>query len=1265
MAPPKVRAFNNTYAKTANDVNRDTLDASLRSFMDSGEDLFKDETFDGKSRNEVITRVRQNILRRMREENAASKASADAERTLHGRYSAKIVEKINEAKVIKREIQKSDADYAMIHGMNDVGDKARALQYLNDLIDQGNRDREADLQLLNAPAEEAPVQLQEGNAELNEENDQNDESQQGVDNEELNQGFDMGHEDEEAEEDPQQVQQRLWNMENHMLLPTRRRASGRGQVSEQSVRERESDLSYLIQLRTELQNTHVERKGKLAKFFSFVSIRSNSNRSKNEKRRTKLQNKLRSVHDEADKWARVRNAYAESVYKKHYDNYDRMAKSWYEMTQEYSVEGDGELPDDLVTKRTIPEDSAKAIVEYTGIYDDAGLNVLLNRVSTNPYAHIAPEDLPIKESKETKETDESGNRADRANHTKTHRKFVLYSETGANGLKTRYKFARDLMGRRSKRQFREGDKTALSLVNDADEGFFDDVYAGRAGLESDEVDINGRKLHSEKSAEVLKARVARNKQRVHGFFLNGEYYSDEEAEEGQKLATRHDLKYFGRRSFTKQEKAEKLREAIRKSAFFQHVNAATIQYYSSYNAADDYLDDVRDAIDEKWEKAEEKNADNGKEAVLERLMNDPDALSGLPKDLRGPAVFEYVKDKLLHPGENPFPAENPVSDAVVAWLSKSGDRASKLSLLTLLLAEDDSPALWRIARKLIIDGNGGVDSRTVKMAGRLPEQGQMMRMGLLDELINHQGRFSEFDLETPLGFIKPAGLSVTQQELDNKRGVGAWIKRNLLNGNIIKEAFSAVGTGFEAADFISDLGHTDGSKDWSVSEEKQERRDERTCWFLYGETMAEGSALGGLLGVGAVVTGGLLGGTEGASRARDGYFQAVDALGMISDVKDVVSAIWGAIKKFYNKFIKKKTAEEKAEEAREKAEALEDMDLGTLRSVLKFLTSLLNLADGVRDIASYHVDADPEKGNWEGWGNLLAWRGPLQWVFDTARNLIGIVNDIAEIIVTTRRINKIANTDKELETAITAFNANGNGPALEQPGLQPNEVGNEAANEAANEHGDQEVEEVDPLAQKRELGKAAAENSQAQYFMALTKAKSRKSRSAAAWDMASTTLRIGRDTVRQFAMTGEPISLIAMAALTIAPKVVDFIGWTVGKLKYDRGNFKDNIASMLGDKKYAKTPYFDKVLKRETGIVSSDYLVDVARIFTAIDTHVLFNKEDKTAGEKDLAVKVAGTLYGNVRESNLKKIKLDKMLAYSGFSDDSDWRAVLRHAITG
>jgi hypothetical protein len=150
-------------------------------------------------------------------------------------------------------------------------------------------------------------------------------------------------------------------------------------------------------------------------------------------------------------------------------------------------------------------------------------------------------------------------------------------------------------------------------------------------------------------------------------------------------------------------------------------------------------------------------------------------------------------------------------------------------------------------------------------------------------------------------------------------------------------------------------------------------------------------------------------------------------------------------------------------------------------------------------------------------------------------------------------------------------------------------------------------------------------------------------------------------------MTVDPtsgvVSKILRAVLSPAPMLANFLGWVVGTVKYDKQNFENNIGQMLGDPKYVKTSYFDKVLRRETGIVSSDYLVDLARIFTSIDTHVLITKEEKTGGELELAKKVVGTLYGNVNEDSIKTIKLSAMMKYAGVSGESDWRALLRNSI--
>ena len=211
------------------------------------------------------------------------------------------------------------------------------------------------------------------------------------------------------------------------------------------------------------------------------------------------------------------------------------------------------------------------------------------------------------------------------------------------------------------------------------------------------------------------------------------------------------------------------------------------------------------------------------------------------------------------------------------------------------------------------------------------------------------------------------------------------------------------------------------------------------------------------------------------------------------------------------------------------------------------------------------------------------------------------------------------------------------------------------------EGSEEEREQTRSRDRQLQMGEAAKQNSQAQYFMSLTKMQSRKSRSAAGWSIASNVLGGLKDLASLIpkSMGGSIVKAVA----AVLPKTVEFISWTIGKLKYDRQNFNNNIAMMLGDAGYAGTPYFNEVLKRETGIVNKHYLVDLARIFMSIDTHAMLKNPNASAGETELAKKVVGTLYGNVNDESVRTIKLENMLQYAGVSGNSDWRALLRNSL--
>ena len=92
MAPPMKFASSYQAQSEKRGVNIDaTLDRSLRSYMDSGEALFANEKVAGRKRKDIITDVRKNILKRMKQENAASVASANKQKAAHQSETAKLV----------------------------------------------------------------------------------------------------------------------------------------------------------------------------------------------------------------------------------------------------------------------------------------------------------------------------------------------------------------------------------------------------------------------------------------------------------------------------------------------------------------------------------------------------------------------------------------------------------------------------------------------------------------------------------------------------------------------------------------------------------------------------------------------------------------------------------------------------------------------------------------------------------------------------------------------------------------------------------------------------------------------------------------------------------------------------------------------------------------------------------------------------------------------------------------------------------------------
>ncbi|MCR5023577.1 MAG: hypothetical protein K6A90_04475 [Lachnospiraceae bacterium] len=966
----------------------------------------------------------------------------------------------------------------------------------------------------------------------------------------------------------------------------------------------------------------------------------------------------------AENWNKALDTYREQTFRKHYSTYDALALTWYEYTREYERQPApalGAAPGPAAAaanpanpaalpaaanpapaavnppnppaaaaqdKREIDAGSEKNISEYVGIYD----LTTLNSDTEAQFASYNEYTVPIKSRKDLSAN--SSNTEDATNHIKNHTRILMLGAADAQGVKERFKLDRTLHGQRSGKQFDPNSLDIPHAVPSPPPQYYDRMSAEEMNLEADEKDVYGHYLYSEKTAAIMEATVSKTDKRVHGFYINGQYVTDEDVAAGDRVSDKSDMKWRGRHSWDKQEKAEKLRAAIRKSHFFQHVNARTIQYYMSYGA-DSELTGSRQNEMAAYQSGNRRLTDANKDQYLKTMSSKG----------QGQALCQYVIDSsAAGPGQNStFDCD---TDPVIAYANNN--HAYGLYQAALYLLSQEDPNLWKIARKIALICNETKTRTKYKVKNHFPETGNAMRMALLKEMAvtaPFSARMKADDLEGT--FFDTTRREAYLEELNNRRGgFGLWLKKNLLNGNLRRKLSGAAGTlasgitDFQHAGALVDIENgreedannkdlTQAEKDarkeyWDKAEEDanakyegQEREVE--MWDSYAQTVSAFSRLPSFISAG--ITLGVQFGTKDTA-ARDIFLDLNALTGVVANVLKLTEHAASAYRKMHMT-------------QAEKDASLQDLDYTTAKDIVICIDSGLATLQCIASIISNHTTPGGVNG-----GVLEGENATLNKVMvyihsaiDIFRRICAIINDSLTIHAARKRIARIDDANNELETALNAFK-------------NPN-LGTQT---------------------QREMGQAAEENAQAQYFMALTRMQSRKERSEAGFNIASNSLTLVKD-IFNF-LPDDPISLAIKGSLKIAPMIVDFVGWTVGKLKYDRQSFNENIASMLGDKEYAGTPYFDEVLKRETGIVNKEYLVDLARIFMSVDTHAMINNPNASSGEKELATTVVGTLYGNTRDANgaskynvVQTIKLQDMLNYAGFDQASDWRAVLRNSI--
>ncbi len=1107
-------------------------DQSLHSYMDSDRsDFFANETVDGVARNTIVTGIRENILKRMKQENEASDRSAQTRKGEHDNHKSRLVRDLEPLRGKRADLSKTEGE---LHS-------AISLMYSGRFS-------------------------------------------------------------------------KLGYFERNFTLPRK------------------------------IRNLEAERDKKLSE----------------------IKSAEKKVMDNAESWAGSLRRYRSTVYAKHFKEYDSLAEMYYKVTREFdrqaanpaapadaanpalanpvaAAPADAAAPANPAdaaapanpaaavpanpaaaapgNQRAIRQDAQKRIKEYAGIYDPQGLQTFMTAIETQPNYAFNKDSIPVKFRH--RQGADSVNIYDDANKTVTHTRILMETEE-AGTPSVRYKVDDNFEARMSKRQRPITGGSVPVPVNPMDvmpDSFHQPMHAENiAALSANKRDVHGRYLESEESAAIVSARLKRNGARVHGFYMNDQFVTDEDTSDNGGIATgKEGMQYSGRPDWDKQGRAEKLRAAIRQSSFFKHVNARTIQYYASYNSEEITGQREGEMLD--YRAALQQRKDNHEQVVDPTDISFAAQMDRIPEGELSQAMAAYILD---NPGALPSNSVNDLStDRVLSrFIAVHSERLPEVA--AYLLAAND-PARWKLGRAMI-EFSSHV-SRTTKLRLKyLPESGELMRLGLLEELNKNFKQRQAMTEEDPLGLLNFDRYNVFSDELMNRRGKRNAAARGFFTGAPAKKILSFAGNTTGAA-ITGAMGVREqwlGSPDTMTSGEKAEwgaALRETALWTSYGEMLTTflSNPILGSAGFVASLGTAFPGTGEGAGR------DIVTDFGSLNSVlKDIVK-IYSAITKLWRKRKGVKETQRKGEDQ------LEDLDFKTARDIIKITNCSLNIATSIMGIIGTHMttfDSDDALT-----GAVGDFAGPQKWInglIDIGRQILGVADDILVIIAANRRIGRIDSfTQGKLKTAMDSV----------PEGRVP-----------------------DPADAEQLMGVSARDSAHTRYFMSLTRQESRKERSAAGWDISSRASRIAKD-ICSLVPTAE--AKIAKAVFTVAPYITDFIGWTIGKLKYDRQNFNMNIATMLGDKSYSDTPYFNDVLKRETGIVNKHYLVDLARIFMSIDTHALIQNSDfvNNRGDAELAMGVVGTLYGKSNVMTYKQIQLKDMLRYAGVDARSNWRSLLRNSL--
>lgn len=655
-APPKMEFRKGRLSGHAI-LDEANLTEGSRSFMDRGKDVFEGE----KDRESVILSVRNNILSRMEEENKASEADAEAMKNRHRQHTALNMDlAIEEAKKTRREADLAKAEWLLAKSR--LGeDREEVSREMTRLLEKEEHNRVAGQESMFLKTRRTVALTESGVGTMGEDIDDID--QEG------------GARSITAEAERPEDQQA-----------------------------RAGEYSAFSRIKNEFEK--YSGPGKEAKGLKrfWASREKNAAEQKMNEAQARADTAEKNILDTAEAWNQLLQEYRDTTFRRHYEAYDALARDYYVYTR-------------TAEDRTLGGDAAKNIAEYTGVYDEERLRDVSDLIRTDAYARAPLSYSPRKELSEGSLNAESTDRL-----TKFHRTVAMNAfGEGVQGLRqeqrtgrkqVRMKILNDFTRYKAKSQFTDRTYTALEDAKESEavRGKSRDALqnpeapAYKLTLTADEKGANDEFLRSEETEEIQTVHVPvpgdqKEKTEEMGFYSGGRFYA------GNRWA-REENREDQASELGEMAKRERIREAIRRSDFFRHVNSGTIQYYMGYDPDDDM---GVGASEEDLYYADSSSPARAAMNLIEAYLSPGTIMASLYHADRDQKTLDRIRE--------------------LAFASTERDTEEHMKHLGVLLLSKEDPELWGIARELAGKAGGKLKD-TLK---GLPDNGQIMRIALMEE----------------------------------------------------------------------------------------------------------------------------------------------------------------------------------------------------------------------------------------------------------------------------------------------------------------------------------------------------------------------------------------------------------------------------------------------------------------------------------------------------------------------------------------------------